>query len=71
MDPSSVLRGYADGLMLLGQALALYWDHLWPSLNDGGEFDPFYRINALAALSDKSDLTTLRQPLCCAVMAMS
>lgn len=56
------LEGYADGLMLLGQALALYWDHLWPSLNDGGEFDPFYRINALAALSDKSDLTaTLRQ----------
>lgn len=56
------LEGYADGLLLLGQALALYWDQLWPSLNDGGEFDPFYRINALAALSDKSALTTtLRQ----------
>lgn len=56
------LEGYADGLMLLGQALALYWDQLWPSLTDGGEFDPFYRINALAALSDKSALTsTLRQ----------
>ncbi|WLI75988.1 type VI secretion system protein TssA [Kosakonia sp. H02] len=56
------LEGYADGLMLLGQALALYWDQLWPSLTDGGEFDPFYRINALAGLSDKSSLTTtLRQ----------
>jgi len=56
------LEGYADGLMLLGQALALYWDQLWPSLTDGGEFDPFYRINALAGLSDKSALTTtLRQ----------
>ncbi|KDE35765.1 type VI secretion system protein ImpA [Kosakonia radicincitans] len=58
------LEGYADGLLLLGQALALYWDHLWPSLTDGGEFDPFYRINALAALSDKSALTTtLRQSI--------
>lgn len=56
------LEGYADGLMLLGQALALYWDQLWPSLTDGGEFDPFFRINALAALSDKSALTSaLRQ----------
>lgn len=56
------LEGYADGLLLLGQALALYWDQLWPSLADGGEFDPFYRINALAGLSDKSALTTtLRQ----------
>ncbi|XTZ40154.1 type VI secretion system protein TssA [Salmonella enterica] len=56
------LEGYADGLMLLGQALALYWDQLWPSLTDGGEFDPFYRINALAGLSDKSALTSaLRQ----------
>ncbi|WP_039056560.1 type VI secretion system protein TssA [Enterobacter sp. Bisph1] len=56
------LEGYADGLMLLGQALALYWEQLWPSLTDGGEFDPFYRINALAGLSDKSSLTsTLRQ----------
>ncbi|MBS1205371.1 MAG: hypothetical protein H6R25_2270 [Proteobacteria bacterium] len=58
------LEGYADGLLMLGQALALYWDQLWPSLNDGGEFDPFYRINALAALSDKSTLTTtLRQSI--------
>ncbi|SFU08611.1 type VI secretion system protein ImpA [Kosakonia arachidis] len=58
------LEGYADGLLMLGQALALYWDQLWPSLNDGGEFDPFYRINALAALSDKSALTTaLRQSI--------
>jgi len=56
------LEGYADGLLLLGQALSLYWDQLWPSLTDGGEFDPFYRINALAGLSDKSSLTTtLRQ----------
>jgi type VI secretion system protein ImpA len=56
------LDGYANGLSLIGQALALYWDDLWPSLNDNGEHDPFYRINALAGIGDRSALTsTLRQ----------
>lgn len=58
------LEGYADGLSLIGQALALYWDELWPALTENGENDPFYRINALAGLGDKSALTaTLRQSI--------
>lgn len=58
------LDGYADGLSLIGQALALYWDDLWPAMIENGEEDPFYRINALAELSDKSALTaTLRQAI--------
>jgi len=56
------LSGYADGLQLIKQSLLLYWEPLWPQLNDAGEYDPFYRINALAALGDKSALTSaLRQ----------
>ncbi|WP_437888992.1 type VI secretion system protein TssA [Phytobacter sp. V91] len=58
------LEGYANGLSLIGQALALYWDDLWPALTENGEHDPFYRINALAGLGDKSALTaTLRQSI--------
>lgn len=58
------LEGYADGLSLIGQALALYWDELWPALTENGEHDPFYRINALAGIGDKSALTaTLRQSI--------
>jgi type VI secretion system protein ImpA len=34
-----------------------YWEPLYPLLEEYGETDPFYRINALAGLSDKSDLT--------------
>ncbi|MFE8100787.1 type VI secretion system protein TssA [Brenneria goodwinii] len=56
------LPGYADGLLLIQKALLLYWESLYPQLEEYGERDPFYRINALAALSDKSALTaTLRQ----------
>lgn len=56
------LAGYADGLLLLQQALTRYWDSLYPPLEECGEIDPFYRINALAGLGDKSALTaTLRQ----------
>jgi len=58
------LSGYADGLQLVKQSLLLYWEPLWPVLSEDGDYDPFYRINALAALSDKSALTTaLRQSL--------
>ena len=35
----------------------LYWEPLWPRLEEFGEQDPFYRINALALLSDKTDLS--------------
>lgn len=39
------------------EALSRYWEQLYPLLEEYGETDPFYRINALAGLSDKSDLT--------------
>ncbi|CCG88437.1 type VI secretion system protein TssA [Erwinia piriflorinigrans] len=56
------LSGYADGLQLIQQALLLYWQPLWPSLEEDGVEDPFYRLNALAALGDISALTSaLRQ----------
>ncbi|BBS37044.1 type VI secretion system protein TssA [Enterobacter sp. LM3] len=51
------LPGYADGLLLVQEALSRYWERLYPLLEEYGETDPFYRINALAGLSDKSDLT--------------
>lgn len=55
------LPGYADGLLLIQQALVLYWEALYPQLEEDGVRDPFYRINVLAALGDKSALTaTLR-----------
>jgi type VI secretion system protein ImpA len=52
------LTGYADGLLLVQQALSLYWQPMYPLLEEFGETDPFYRINALAGLSDKSTLTS-------------
>lgn len=52
------LPGYAEGLLLVQQAISLYWEGLYPLLEEFGETDPFYRINTLAALSDKSQLTT-------------
>lgn len=53
----SGLSGYAQGLKLIEQALLLYWEPLWPRLEEDGEQDPFYRINALAVLGDQSTLT--------------
>lgn len=56
------LTGYASGLALIERALVAWWEPLWPVLEEDGERDPFYRINALAALGDKSALTSaLRQ----------
>ncbi|WP_024559629.1 type VI secretion system protein TssA [Franconibacter pulveris 601] len=52
------LAGYADGLLLVQQAISLYWEPLYPLLEEYGETDPFYRINALAGLGDKSELTS-------------
>lgn len=58
------LAGYADGLLLLQQALSLYWQQMYPLLEEFGETDPFYRINALAGIGDKSALTsTLRNAM--------
>lgn len=52
------LPGYAQGLKLIEQALLLYWEPLWPRLEEYGEQDPFYRINAVALLGDKSALSS-------------
>jgi type VI secretion system protein ImpA len=52
------LQGYADGLMLIHQALDRYWDTLLPLLEFDGEADPLFRINVLADLGDKAALTT-------------
>ncbi|EIE3256425.1 type VI secretion system protein TssA [Escherichia coli] len=55
------LPGYADGVLLIQEALTRYWTLLYPLLEENGEQDPFYRINALAELGDKSALSgTLR-----------
>ncbi|STB68438.1 T6SS protein Cts1A [Citrobacter freundii] len=51
------LSGYADGLLLMQQALSLYWQQIYPLLDEFGETDAYYRINVLAGLGDKSDLT--------------
>ncbi|AHG20849.1 hypothetical protein Z042_15480 [Chania multitudinisentens RB-25] len=51
------LPGYAAGLTLIQQALARYWDALLPPLDFDGEIDPLFRINALAGLGDKTQLT--------------
>ncbi|RYC39763.1 type VI secretion system protein TssA [Pectobacterium zantedeschiae] len=52
------LPGYAQGLKLIEQALLLYWEPLWPRLKEFSEEDPFYRINAVALLGDKSALSS-------------
>ena len=50
------LPGYADGLTLIHQSMARYWDALQPPLEFDGEADPLFRINALADLGDKAAL---------------
>ncbi|MGF6189298.1 type VI secretion system protein TssA [Serratia sp. 2723] len=52
------LAGYADGLMLIHQALVRYWDTLLPPLDFDGEIDPLFRINVLAGLGDTTQLTS-------------
>lgn len=52
------LSGYADGVTLIHQALVRYWDTLLPPLDFDGEIDPLFRINALAGLGDKTQLTS-------------
>ena len=43
------LPGLAKGLVLIAENLKIYWDDIYPQLNDDdGAFDPDYRINALS-----------------------
>ncbi|WP_109399627.1 type VI secretion system protein TssA [Proteus sp. TJ1640] len=51
------LQGYLDGLQLIYSAIEQYWPQLYPLLDEEGENDPIYRINALALLGDNSPLT--------------
>jgi type VI secretion system protein ImpA len=50
------LNGYTDGLHLLRHTLAHYGHQVFPQLDFEGEFDPYLRTNALAALGDQSAL---------------
>ncbi|TCV98823.1 type VI secretion system protein TssA [Biostraticola tofi] len=53
------LAGYAQGLELINEAMARYWDELIPSLSPWAEPDPYMRINALRALGDGFALARL------------
>ncbi|NDL64390.1 type VI secretion system protein TssA [Acerihabitans arboris] len=53
------LAGYADGVMLIGEALGRYWQPLLPPLALEGEADPLMRINLLRELGDSFDLAKL------------
>lgn len=46
------LQGLADGLALIRELLARFWDGLHPELQIDGEYDSFPRANALSALGD-------------------
>lgn len=50
------LTGYTSGLQLLRQTLTHYGQQVFPRLDVEGEFDPYLRTNALAALGDQSVL---------------
>ena len=58
LDRAERAAGLCAGLKLIEQALLLYWEPLWPRLEEYGEQDPFYRINAVALLGDKSALSS-------------
>ncbi|KPN70636.1 type VI secretion system protein TssA [Neisseria sp. 83E34] len=46
------LTGFCAGCEAIKANLDLYWDSLFPKLEDeDGEYDPFYRINALSAFT--------------------
>ncbi|AHG20952.1 hypothetical protein Z042_16080 [Chania multitudinisentens RB-25] len=51
------IQGYADGLQLLYLAIERYWHQLHPLLENDGEHDPMFRLNALAELGDNTQLT--------------
>ncbi|WP_340620527.1 type VI secretion system protein TssA [Xenorhabdus siamensis] len=49
--------GYAAGLTLLRQTLEHYWEEVWPRLEFDGEYDPLFRLNALADIEDGAPLS--------------
>ncbi len=53
------VSGYADGIMLMGEALERYWLTLLPPLALEGEADPLMRINVLRELGDDFELAKL------------
>ena len=50
------LTGLAAGLQTIHALLERYWDEVHPRLIVDGEPDPFMRINAIAALADRTGL---------------
>jgi type VI secretion system protein ImpA len=50
------LPGLAAGLQTLQALLEQYWDTVHPRILIDGDADPFVRINAIAALADRSGL---------------
>lgn len=58
------LDGYTSGLQLLQQTLTRYGQQVFPQRDAEGEFDPYLRINALAALGDQSALGRAVQAAC-------
>jgi len=46
------LTGFADSLNLMASWLEAHWEALHPQLHIDGEYDPLFRTNAVAALSD-------------------
>ena len=49
-------QGLASGLALIRGLLESYWDGVYPKLEAEDDYDPLFRINALAPLSDPSGL---------------
>ncbi|QEY26144.1 type VI secretion system protein TssA [Neisseria zalophi] len=51
------LIGFCAGCESIKKNLELYWDSLYPKLEDeDGEYDPFYRVNALSAFATTDGL---------------
>ena len=48
--------GLADSIGLIQGLVDRYWDGFYPPLENDGEYDPIFRINALAPLSDLGGL---------------
>ncbi len=49
-------RGLADGLVVLSELLARYWDGVHPQLEPDDDYDPMLRVNVLAALCQSGGL---------------
>ena len=51
--------GLADGCRLMLGNLNQYWEDIYPPLYDDGELDPFFRINALGAITSVEGIIRL------------